>query len=350
MQRRGSMHHSRVEFSGPASVLALALAILGAACAPASRAGGGVTTAPESHVRSPAETLREAGGTNSSQATPAPTFANVSYGPHPRNVLDFWRAATRDSAPVVVFIHGGGFQTGDKSVARRDPLLREFLERGVSFAAINYRFLRDAPIQDILRDAARAIQFIRFRAADWGVDKRRIAAYGGSAGAGTALWLAARDDLADTKQSDPVLRESSRLCAAGLFNPQATYDLLQWERFLGPFREEWLRSPEELAEFYHLKSRADLETPEGQRIRRECDMLQWLSKDDPPVFAACSQRDGPAENRGAYLHHPDHVREIQKRCAAVGVRCVVVLEQAGARRRDARTEWFRFAMERLRRR
>ncbi len=285
----------------------------------------------------------EAGATN-----PPPTFADVPYGPHPRNVLDFWKAHSSRPAPVVVFIHGGGFRGGDKSLARRDPLVWEFLRRGVSFASINYRFLDQAPVQDILHDAARAIQFIRARSTDWNVDKRHIAAYGGSAGAGTALWLGVRDDLADPQQSDPVRRESSRLCAAGLFNPQASYDLLRWEEFLGPFRDEWLRSPQEIAEFYHLKDGGALQSPEGQRIRRECDMLHWFSADDAPVFAACSEADSPAQNRGHYLHHPAHVHEIEKHCRAAGIPCTVVLTRGEISRRDVLTQWFEFALKQLR--
>jgi acetyl esterase/lipase len=279
--------------------------------------------------------------------TNPPTFADVPYGPHARNVLDFWKANSATPAPVVVFIHGGGFQAGDKSQARKDPLLKRYLDAGISFAAINYRFRAQAPIQDILHDAARAIQFLRFRAADWNVDKRRIAAYGGSAGAGTALWLAARAELADPDNPDPVLRESSRLAAAGLFNTQATYDLLRWQEFLGPFRDEWLQSPNEIAEFYHFKTRADLETPEGKRVRAECDMLRWLSPDDPPIFAVTTQHGGPSRNRGQHLHHPDHVREIQKRCREVGVACVVRLADDGPLAGDPREEWLKFVKQQL---
>ena len=46
-----------------------------------------------------------------------PTFADVPYGPHARNVLDFWQAKSERPTPVVVFIHGGGFTSGDKSKA-----------------------------------------------------------------------------------------------------------------------------------------------------------------------------------------------------------------------------------------
>lgn len=47
---------------------------------------------------------------------PPPTFENVKYGPHERNVLDFWQAKSEQPTPVLVSIHGGGFVQGNKSV------------------------------------------------------------------------------------------------------------------------------------------------------------------------------------------------------------------------------------------
>src|SRR5579885_2770682 len=66
-----------------------------------------------------------------------PTFANVEYGSHVRNVLDFWQAKSEQPTPVLVFIHGGGFLSGNKSVPPQ--FLKEFLDSGISVAAINYR-------------------------------------------------------------------------------------------------------------------------------------------------------------------------------------------------------------------
>lgn len=40
---------------------------------------------------------------------PTPTAANYKYGPHERNVLDFWQAKSDQPTPVLFFIHGGGW-------------------------------------------------------------------------------------------------------------------------------------------------------------------------------------------------------------------------------------------------
>ena len=260
-------------------------------------------------------------GKSGSGKGPLPLHADIAYGPADRNVLDFWKAEGEGARPLVVFIHGGGFTGGDKSNWRGSSQMKRLLDSGVSCAAINYRFRKDAPIQDILRDAARAVQFLRAQATEWEIDKTRFAGWGGSAGAGTSLWLAARDDLAEAAASDPILRESSRLQAAVLESTQATYDLTRWESFLGPADPSWWKSPNETAEFYHFTKLSDLATPEALLVLHECDMLRWITPGDGPVFINNRLPDGPSKDRNHYLHHPGHAREIESACENAGVRC-----------------------------
>ncbi len=98
-------------------------------------------------------------------------------------------------------------------------MLPKLLEEGISVASVEYRFIAEAtadgvvpPVHGPLHDAARALQFVRSKASEWNIDKSKIAASGGSAGACTSLWLAFHSDLADPKSADPIARESTRLC------------------------------------------------------------------------------------------------------------------------------------------
>jgi len=257
---------------------------------------------------------------------PAPSFANVKYGPHARNVLDIWQAKSDKPTPLIVFIHGGGFQGGDKSQASANEI-KACQESGVSYMSISYRFLPDAPVQDILRDCARAIQFVRLHAKEYNIDPKRIASYGSSAGAGASVWLAFHDDLADPKSEDPVLRESSRLSAAGSINGQATYDLPEWEEKIGKFKPEWTM-PEEALVFYHIKAKEELETEKGRKILADCSMLQLASKDDAPVFLYCSNVGGEPKDRNHLLHHPKHVLALKEACDKAGVRAEIFLSNS----------------------
>jgi acetyl esterase/lipase len=114
------------------------------------------------------------------RSMPQPTHRAVHYGPHARNVLDFWRAKSDRPTPVVVSIHGGGFLSGDKSVSPQ--LLQQCLDAGISVAAITYRFSTQAIAPSPFQDAARAIQFIRSKAHDWNIDAKRMAARRGCLG------------------------------------------------------------------------------------------------------------------------------------------------------------------------
>jgi acetyl esterase/lipase len=260
----------------------------------------------------------------------APTLANVSYGPHARNLLDFWKAEAPKPTPAIVYIHGGGFRAGDKSnVSPRD--IQRALREGVSFAAINYRFHDTAPLSDILRDIARAIQFLRSKAADWNIDKPHVAAYGGSAGAGSSLWLAFHDDLAAPDSADPVLRESTRLVAAAAVSTQASYDLTRWPEVLGMDAETvFARVEAGHAGLFRAQDPRGPASPKAMALRRDLDMLGHASKDDPPV---CVINAGEDVVPGDVIHHPRHAKAVKQRCDELGIECVLVTRETPTEKR-----------------
>ena len=98
-----------------------------------------------------------------------PTSAEVSYGAHEMNVLDFWKAEGEGPRPLLIYIHGGGWVGGDKS--KSGPGIKAFLDKGISVAAVNYRLSGEAPLPAPVHDAARAVQFLRSKAAEWNIDK-----------------------------------------------------------------------------------------------------------------------------------------------------------------------------------
>src|SRR6185436_2413506 len=166
---------------------------------------------------------------------PEPTMANVPYGSHERQVLDFYKAESDRPTPLLFFIHGGGWVTGDK---KNPGGLKQCLAAGISVVSINYRYSWQAqlagvkpPVEAPLHDAARALQFVRSKAKEWNLDKQRIGASGGSAGACSSLWLAFHSDMADPKSSDPIARESTRLWCAAVNGAQTSLDpkeLKEW--------------------------------------------------------------------------------------------------------------------------
>ena len=222
-----------------------------------------------------------------------PTFADVRYGEHERNVLDVWLpGGVKPSAPapLVISIHGGGFRTHDKKDASDREALATCQARGWVYASINYRYAKDGvTVLDAMGDGKRAVQFLRHHTARWGIDPKRIAVYGDSAGAGMSLWIGLQDDMADPANADPVLRESTRVSAIGMSNGQITYD--RQERITIIFKDVPL--PPQL-------TGPRPGGPTGPGV----SMLHYISADDPPRIRFLHLAGYPAQGSGPHEPSP----------------------------------------------
>lgn len=255
-----------------------------------------------------------------------PTHANVHYGPHERQVLDFYQAKSDVPTPVIIFIHGGGFVHGDKSgVDVR--MLRSALEAGISFASINYRFVDgDKTIFPVPQhDGARAVQFIRSKAKEWNVNPARVACIGGSAGAGISMWIGFHDDLAKPDSSDPIERQSTRIQAIGTMGGQGTYDPVKIKQLIGGRAHEH----PSLLLVYGLKSMDEAMNPSAavQKLYDESSAITHLTKDDPPLYMTYSEADvvPPADAKpGQFIHHPNFGRQLKEKMDALGIENVFV--------------------------
>ncbi|MDP3069138.1 MAG: alpha/beta hydrolase [Opitutaceae bacterium] len=128
--------------------------------------------------------------TTVASAAPAITVVrDVRYAEsgHPRHVLDIHAPAGAKDLPVVFWIHGGGWQAGDKGDVKLKPQM--FTERGFVFVSTNYRLLPHVPMGDIIRDIAQAFAWTHAHIARHGGDPRRILVGGHSAGAQLAALL-----------------------------------------------------------------------------------------------------------------------------------------------------------------
>jgi acetyl esterase/lipase len=259
------------------------------------------------------------------------SFVNEKYGAHERNTFDIWLADSDQPTPLAIYIHGGGFTGGDKSRYFQSEDVVRFLESGVSVATINYRFMNEAPygILSCMKDAKRCVQYLRYHAEKYNIDKSRIACTGGSAGAGTALWLAFSDDMADVENSDPVLRESTRLACAGAFATQATYDIFQWDKILEiPLSQ----TPEQLhaiARAFGFKSAENRDLKNETSIRNELDFLAKMDKDDPPVFIFNRHKAGFPETQDDINHHPLHAKALKEKADSIGLQAIVYAPEIG---------------------
>lgn len=254
------------------------------------------------------------------QELPAPTHANVKYGPHERNVMDLWLAKSDRPTPVLVSIHGGGFLGGDKRVDA--GTLDQCLASGISVAAITYRFSSQAIAPASFRDSARAVQTMRMRAKEWNLDPEHFAATGSSAGAGISLWLGFHDDLADPENKDPVLRESSRLSCMMVSAGQTSYDP-RFIRKLFPEFEAYKHGA--LARLFDVDlNELDNLPAEKYRLFEECSPIHHLSKDDPPAMLGYGAAfDQPVTDANIGIHHARFGKALKEKMDELNIRCVV---------------------------
>ncbi len=104
-----------------------------------------------------------------------------------RQVLDVYSPPNARGLPVVFWIHGGGWQAGDKSEVYSKPQV--FNEKGFVFVSTNYRLLPDVDMGTLTRDVVRSIRWVHDHIAEHGGDPKRLLIMGHSAGAQLAALL-----------------------------------------------------------------------------------------------------------------------------------------------------------------
>jgi acetyl esterase/lipase len=124
-----------------------------------------------------------------------PMHSNIPYIPngHSRQVLDIYTPAdkTTQPLPVVFWIHGGGWQAGDKSEVALKP--KVLCERGFIFVSTNYRLLPEVGMDQLIDDIAHSLHWVQTNISKYGGDPQRIFVGGHSAGAQLAALICIDD-------------------------------------------------------------------------------------------------------------------------------------------------------------
>lgn len=259
------------------------------------------------------------------------TYTNEKYGNHERNVFDIWLAKSDKPTPLVIYIHGGGFIGGDKSRYYESEDWVRFLDAGISIATINYRFMNQAPygILGSMMDSKRCLQFIRYHSEKYNIDKSRVACSGGSAGAGTSLWINFSDEMADLNNVDPILHESTKIACAGAFATQSTYDILQWADILDLPLNETFEEKEMIARAFGMKSSKEVNLFEQKVIREELDFLGKMNENAAPFFVYNRREGGIPADDDELQHHPVHAKALKEKAVEVGAEAVVYAPAIG---------------------
>lgn len=111
--------------------------------------------------------------------------------PNERQMLDVYAPENARNLPVVFWIHGGGWQAGDKTSVQIKP--QAFVDKGFVFVSTNYRLLPDVDMGTIIRDVARSMHWVNDHIAEHGGDPKRVLVMGHSAGAQLAALICIDD-------------------------------------------------------------------------------------------------------------------------------------------------------------
>ena len=282
-----------------------------------------------------------------SPLTPTPTEFDVAYGSHPKQRLHFWKAESSKPTPLLFFIHGGGWMGGGR-MSGLSSMLPETLDAGISVVSVEYRFIPEAtadgvvpPVKGPLHDAARALQFVRSKATQWNIDKERIGASGGSAGACSSLWLAFHPDFADADSDDPIARESTRLWCAAVRGAQTTLDpqqMKEWtpnSRYGGHAFGFTGDKAKKLSQFDDFLAGRETILP----WIAEYSPYALVSGDDPPIHLYYSAPPALGKPQKDPTHTSNFGVKLQQQCRKMGVDCELVYPDGDNAKHNATTEY-----------
>lgn len=197
---------------------------------------------------------------------------------NPRQTLDLLLPKSATGAgkplPVVVYIHGGAFRSGNKTMGYGPlgPLVGSGEYAG---ATINYRLSGEATWPAQIHDVKAAIRWIRANAAKYGLDPDRIAVMGPSAGGHLAAMLGTSGGVAELEgRIGPNTGTSSRVrCVVDLFGPS---EFLAMNDHHSRIDHNAPESPESLLIGGAL--------PQHKEAARAASPISYVSRDDPPFL------------------------------------------------------------------
>ncbi len=256
-----------------------------------------------------------------------PTYADIKYGPHDRNLLDLWLAESQEPTPLLICIHGGGFSGGDKGGFHEESeLLGTMLEAGISVAAINYRLTEGGknPYPIPMLDGARAVQYLRHQAKKYNLHKKRFAATGGSAGGCMLMWLGFHSDLSKPDHKDPVLRESSRLQVLAPIGGQSCLHIPTLEKWFGVTS---LKVHPAYGPLFGLRRDGPIhQTDRFDDAMRDASPITHLSADDPPIYLRYGDENQSVTEESSpnvWVHHPIMGTKLKEAMDALQLECYV---------------------------
>ncbi|MBW8746211.1 MAG: alpha/beta hydrolase [Acidobacteria bacterium] len=131
---------------------------------------------------------------------------DVAYGPASSQIMDVYLPPHPHNAPIILMVHGGGWQIGDKTLSEVVVNKANYwLRKGYVFISADNRLLPAAGPLEQAQDVAKALRVVQAKAASWGADPNRIVLMGHSAGAHLVDLLSTSPSLVAGQGAKPWL-------------------------------------------------------------------------------------------------------------------------------------------------
>lgn len=156
------------------------------------------------------------------------SFTDVSYAEvSESDTMDIYLPKTEDVTPVVVMIHGGAFQFGDKQMEAVTQCFQVLLDNNYAVATINYRLSGEAVYPAAVADTKAAIRYLKANADEYRIDPENVYVWGESAGAYLANMAAETADVEELNGDvkDNLDQSSSVKALVSFFAPLDWYNM-----------------------------------------------------------------------------------------------------------------------------
>jgi len=220
------------------------------------------------------------------KAPPLPTnvaaHRDLAYGERgERNTLDLYLPKSESPLPLLIWIHGGGWQAGSKAGGGPGMFL---LERGYAVASINYRLSSQATFPAQIEDCKAAIRFLRANAKKHNLDADHFGVWGSSAGGHLVALLGTSGDVTDLEGDGANKNVSSRVQAVCDFFGPTDFTLMNKQTVVkGPIDHDSPMSPEA-----KLIGGA---VQENKSKAAKANPLTYATSDDAPVLIVHGDKD-----------------------------------------------------------
>lgn len=198
---------------------------------------------------------------------------------HERQKLDLYLPANATNAPLVVWVHGGGWQNGGKD---RSPALM-LLTHGYAVASINYRLSSHAQFPAQIEDCKAAVRWLRGRAGQYGYDPDRIAAWGSSAGGHLVALLGVTGDAKDFERGEHLDVSSRVQAVVNFYGPSELLTMDTHSRANSKMKHNAPDSPE-------AKLLGGLIQEHKEKAKR-ASPIHYVTSDDAPMLLVHGDSD-----------------------------------------------------------